>query len=120
MNAITSSDKRLNVGLIGYGLGGATFHAPFIAITPGLHLSAVMTRDPARRAAVAERYPDARLASDLNELLGGTPTLDLIAISSPNATHFPLACAALEAGAHVVVDKPFAACARRWARAASS
>ena len=82
MNAITTSDKPLNVGLIGYGLGGATFHAPFIAITPGLHLSAVMTSDPARRAAVAERYPDARLASDLNELLAGTPRLDLIAISS--------------------------------------
>ena len=61
MNAITTSDKPLNVGLIGYGLGGATFHAPFTAITPGLHLSAVMTRDPARRAAVAERYPDAGL-----------------------------------------------------------
>jgi scyllo-inositol 2-dehydrogenase (NADP+) len=108
---MTSPDTPLNVGLIGYGLGGATFHAPFITITPGLHLSAVMTSDPARRAAVAERYPDARLAKDLAELLGGTPKLDLISISSPNATHFPLARAALEAGMHVVVDKPFAATA---------
>lgn len=108
---MTSTGQPLNVGLIGYGLGGATFHAPFITITPGLRLSAVMTSDPARRAAVAERYRDARLANDLNELLGGTPKLDLIAISSPNATHVPLAHAALQAGAHVVVDKPFAATA---------
>src|SRR5512140_2158750 len=108
---MTSTGQPLNVGLIGYGLGGATFHAPFIAITPGLHLSAVMTSDPARRAAVAARYPDARLANNLDELLGTTPKLDLISISSPNATHFPLAHAALEAGAHVVVDKPFAATA---------
>ena len=106
---MVNTDRTLNVGLIGYGLGGATFHAPFISITPGLHLSAVMTSDPARRAAVVERYSHVRLASDLDELLGGTPKLDLISISSPNATHFPLARAALEAGAHVVVDKPFAA-----------
>jgi predicted dehydrogenase len=103
-----NTDRTLNVGLIGYGLGGSNFHAPFISITPGLRLSAVMTSDPARRAAVAERYPDVRLANNLDELLGGTPKLDLISVSSPNATHFPLARASLEAGAHVVVDKPFA------------
>jgi predicted dehydrogenase len=98
----------IEVGLIGYGLGGATFHAPFIATTPGLHLSAVMTSDAARRSAATERYPDARVVSTLDELLGGAPRLDLIAISTPNATHVPLARAVLESGRHVVVDKPFA------------
>jgi predicted dehydrogenase len=105
----TLGDRPLEVGLIGYGLGGATFHAPFIATTPGLHLSAVMTGDRARRSAAEQRYSGVRVAGDLDALLGGSPKVDVVAISTPNATHFPLACAALEAGRHVVVDKPFAA-----------
>ncbi len=103
--------QSLNVGLIGYGLGGATFHAPFITRTPGLHLATVMTSDPARQAAVRERFPDAGIAANLDELLATQP--DLVAISSPNATHYPLAKAVLEAGAHIVVDKPFAATAEQ-------
>ena len=97
------------VGLIGFGVGGATFHAPFIASTPGLRLSAVMTNDPARRRAVAQEYPDTRIVGTIDALLALTPQLDLIAISSPNASHFPLAVAVLDAGKHVVVDKPFSA-----------
>lgn len=103
-----ASDRPTEVGLIGYGLGGATFHAPFIAATPGLHLAAVMTTDPARRHGVEERYPDTKVVATIDELLAFTPKLELMAISSPNASHYPLAKAALEAGRHVVVDKPFA------------
>jgi scyllo-inositol 2-dehydrogenase (NADP+) len=103
-----ASDRPTEVGLIGYGLGGATFHAPFIAATPGLRLAAVMTSDPARRHGVTERYPQARVVAGVDELLRVTPALELIAISSPNDSHYPLARAALDAGRHVVVDKPFA------------
>jgi scyllo-inositol 2-dehydrogenase (NADP+) len=102
------SDHPAEVGLIGFGLGGATFHAPFISSTPGLRLAAVMTGDSARRRAVEQHYPDARVVGDVDALLALTPSLDLIAISSPNDSHYPLAHAALEAGKHVVVDKPFA------------
>ena len=101
-------DRPTEVGLIGYGLGGATFHAPFISATPGLRLAAVMTSDPARRRGVLERYPDTKLVAGIDELLALSPPLELIAISSPNASHYPLARAALEAGRNVVVDKPFA------------
>ena len=97
------SKDTLNVGLIGYGLGGATFHAPFITRTPGLRLATVMTSDPARQAAVRERYPDAGTAANLDELLATKP--DLVAISSPNATHYPLAKAALEADARLGVGE---------------
>lgn len=103
-----ATDHPTQVGLIGYGLGGATFHAPFIAATPGLRLAAVMTSDPARRHGVEERYPDTKVVATIDELLALSPKLELIAISSPNASHYPLAKAALEAGRNVVVDKPFA------------
>lgn len=101
------SDDPTRVGLIGYGLGGATFHAPFISATAGLRLSAIMTSDPVRRQGVEGRYPDAEVVGGVEDLLALAPRLDLIAISSPNASHYPLARAALEAGRHVVVDKPF-------------
>ena len=102
------SDQPADVGLIGFGLGGATFHAPFIASTPGLRLAAVMTTDPARARTVGQAYEGTRVVGDLEALLALTPAVELIAISTPNASHYPLARAALEAGRHVVVDKPFA------------
>ena len=95
----------LNVGLIGFGLGGATFHAPFISRTPGLRLSVIVTGNEDRRRAASAEYPDATILPDVDALFADPP--DIVAISTPNATHFPLATAALDAGAHVVVDKPF-------------
>ena len=97
-----------SVGLIGYGLGGSAFHAPLVAATPGLRLAAVVTRNESRRAEVKRRYPDARVVDDADALLATAGDLDLVIVSSPNVTHVPYARRALEAGLHVVVDKPFA------------
>ncbi|WP_042420840.1 Gfo/Idh/MocA family oxidoreductase [Streptacidiphilus anmyonensis] len=106
----------LRVGLIGYGLAGAVFHAPLITTTPGLRLDAVVTANPERREQAAARHPQARLLSSAEELwpLG----LDLVVVASPNRTHIPLATAALRAGVPVVVDKPLAATAAEGAELA--
>jgi predicted dehydrogenase len=101
----------LQVGLIGYGLGGSAFHAPLVAATPGLQLAAVVTRDAERRRDVERRYPGTRLVPDVDALWAMAGSLDLVVVTSPNVTHVPYARAALEAGLHVVVDKPFAATA---------
>jgi predicted dehydrogenase len=103
-----ASDRPLEVGLVGFGLGGGSFHAPLIAATPGLRLAAVVTRNAERRHEVGRLYPEARVLSSAVELWAMKPQLDLVVVSTPNATHVPLAHAALESGAHVVVDKPFA------------
>ncbi|HEV2867090.1 MAG TPA: oxidoreductase, partial [Allosphingosinicella sp.] len=87
----------VRVGLIGYGLGGSVFHAPLIRAVKRLTLSAVAT------SRHVEGVPAVR---DPAELIGD-PDIDLVAIASPNDAHFPLAQAALNAGKHVVVDKPF-------------
>ncbi|WP_282204231.1 Gfo/Idh/MocA family oxidoreductase [Kitasatospora fiedleri] len=103
----------LNVGLIGYGIAGAVFHAPLISTTPGLRLAAVVTSDPERRARVSREHPQAELFADADALRAAAPGLglDLVVVASPNRTHVPLATAALEAGLPVVVDKPLAATA---------
>ena len=88
----------IRVGLAGYGLGGRAFHAPLIRATRGLDLVAIATTKP---------VPDARTVAD-PMALAADPDIDLLVISTPNETHFPLARAALEAGKHVVIDKPFA------------
>ncbi|MFF5207054.1 Gfo/Idh/MocA family oxidoreductase [Streptosporangium sp. NPDC000396] len=97
----------LRVGLIGYGVAGAFFHAPLIAATPGLRLSAVVTGNPERAAEVREKY-GARAVGDAGQVWDSS---DLIVVASPNRTHVPLAEAALKAGLPVVVDKPLAATA---------
>jgi len=102
------TNPPIRVALIGYGLAGASFHAPFITTTPTLALRAIVTRDPERRARAAHDYPEARLVEDADALWAQANDLDLVVVATPNRTHVPLARAALEAGLAVVVDKPFA------------
>jgi scyllo-inositol 2-dehydrogenase (NADP+) len=78
----------IHTALIGRGLGGSVFQAPLIRACEGLQL--------ARWVGAAEAH-EAAVAADV----------ELVVVSTPNAFHFPLARAALEAGKHVVVDKPF-------------
>ena len=84
-----SLGMTIRVALLGRGMAGTVFHAPLIRAVPALELAAVAGSADAA-AAIA------------------SPDIDLVVVATPNATHFPLAAAALEAGKHVVVDKPFA------------
>jgi len=97
--------RPVQVGLIGFGYAGQTIHAPLIATTPGLQLAAVSSRDAARVAAALG--PQVRVHASAEALLADA-ALELVVIASPNPTHAPLAAAALAAGRHVVIDKPFA------------
>ena len=92
----------IRTGIIGYGLSGRVFHAPFIQGLPEFELSAVCSRQP---DAVLERYPETHVVADAGQLIA-SPELDLIIITAPNALHFPLAEAALEAGKDVLLEKP--------------
>ncbi|MFC0139046.1 oxidoreductase [Erwinia mallotivora] len=96
------SDK-IRVGLVGYGFASKTFHAPLIAGTSGMELAVVSSSDAAK---VHADWPSVSVVADPQTLFDD-PTLQLIVIPTPNDTHFPLAKAALNAGKHVVVDKPF-------------
>ncbi|KOC90849.1 oxidoreductase [Winslowiella iniecta] len=96
------SDK-VRVGLVGYGFASKTFHAPLIAGTSEMELAAVSSSDAAK---VHADWPAMQVVSDPQALFDD-PTIQVIVIPTPNDTHFPLAKAALNAGKHVVVDKPF-------------
>jgi scyllo-inositol 2-dehydrogenase (NADP+) len=81
----------VRTGLIGHGLGGKAFHEPLIRASEGLELACIAT---------------SRSSPDPAGLIAN-PDIDLIIISTPNHSHYPLAEAALAAGKHVVIDKPF-------------
>ncbi|MFZ2998582.1 oxidoreductase [Sphingobium sp.] len=95
---------RLRVGLIGYGMAGRVFHAPLVRAVPDLDLVAIAT---SRHDEVAALDPAIGCVADPQDIFAD-PTIDLVVIATPSATHAPLAAQALQAGKHVVVDKPFA------------
>lgn len=96
---------EIGVGIVGYGLGGRVFHAPFVSAVPGLRLKAVMT---SRVAELAAAYPGLRVELSLDGLLADS-SIRLVVVSTPNETHAQIAKRCLEAGRHVVIDKPFSA-----------
>ncbi|MDR6127386.1 Gfo/Idh/MocA family oxidoreductase [Sphingomonas sp. SORGH_AS_0438] len=99
------TQPSIATGLIGFGLAGSAFHAPLIAATPGLRLAGIAS---SQGAAVAAAWPDVPVFADPAALIAD-PSIELVVIATPNASHAPLARAALAAGRHVVIDKPFVA-----------
>jgi scyllo-inositol 2-dehydrogenase (NADP+) len=96
---------EVGVAVIGFGLAGQVFHAPFVSAVPGLRLEAIVQRkgDEAGKA-----YPAVRILRSVEEALKDA-AVQLVVVGTPNETHFDLAKQALLAGKHVVIDKPFAA-----------
>lgn len=95
--------QPIRVGLAGFGISATVFHAPFFITMPEYELVAVLERT---KNESQKKYPFVRVVSSIEELVAD-PSIDLIVITTPNETHFPYTQAALQAGKHVVVEKPF-------------
>jgi predicted dehydrogenase len=102
------SDQPLRVAIVGYGLAGSVFHAPLIAATPGMTVSAVVTSNAERAEQARLGYDGVRVFASVDEVWPRADEIDLVVIATPNRLHAPLAHAAIAAGIAVVVDKPFA------------
>ncbi len=100
----------ISVGVVGCGYWGPNLIRNF-AENEGAVLRWVCDKDARHLSKVARRYPVARASSDYEELLAD-PRLDAVVIATPVATHYDFARRALEAGKHVLVEKPFTASAR--------
>lgn len=94
---------KIRTGLAAYGMSGQVFHAPFISTNPHFVLSVVTerTKDLSR-----QRYPDVGIVRSYEELID-REELDLIIVNTPDNTHYEYTRRALEAGKHVIVEKPF-------------
>jgi predicted dehydrogenase len=97
--------KRLAVGIIGCGYWGPNLIRNFSA-GPDTEVVAACDANPARLEAVAKINGQMQLVGSVDQLL--ELPLDAVAIATPVSTHFPLAQRCLEAGLHVMVEKPLA------------
>ena len=95
--------KVISAALASYGMSGFVFHAPFLHLHKGYQLKKVLERTQMRSA---EKYPYVEIARTYDEIISD-PEIDLVIVNTPDHLHFSMAEAALHAGKHVVVEKPF-------------
>ena len=94
----------MRFGLLGTGYWAAETHAAALVAAPGTTLAGVWGRDPAKAAALADRY-GIRPYEDVDELIAA---VDAVAIALPPHVQAPLAARAARAGKHLFLDKPLA------------
>lgn len=95
--------KTFNVAIVGFGLSGKVFHAPFIHAHKGFQLHTIVTSG----LEAGLKYPDARIVKDI-KIVMDDPSIDVVSICTPNEYHFEHAKYALESGKHVILEKPVA------------
>ena len=93
----------IRAGVIGFGVAGRIFHAAVVDAVPGLELACIVQRHGDE---AAEAHPGVTIYRDAQQAFDD-PSIQLIIIATPNDIHYDLGRRALEAGKHVVIDKPF-------------
>ncbi|MCD4730132.1 MAG: Gfo/Idh/MocA family oxidoreductase [Bacteroidales bacterium] len=97
------SEKAIQTGIIGFGLSGRVFHAPFLHIHHGFEIKKIVERNKEESKSI---YQYVQVVDDYNELLNDSE-IELIVVCTPNTLHFAIVQQSLKAGKHVVVEKPF-------------
>ena len=99
--------KNLRIGLVGVGAAAQVNHIPALKKIEDLELVALCDRDPEKVARVAQKFQIPRSYTRFEELLGDDE-IQAIDICTPNFLHAPMAMSALEAGKHVLCERPLA------------
>jgi myo-inositol 2-dehydrogenase / D-chiro-inositol 1-dehydrogenase len=106
MRTATMSRNRIRFGLVGFGAWGR-HHAQAIAEQPEAELVAIVAPSEESRIAAAEAHPGTRIFGDHREMLAAGP-LDIVDVVTPSHTHLPIATDVLNAGRHLLLEKPMA------------
>ena len=96
-------NKIIKTGICSYGMSGKLFHAPFIESHPGFELIAIVERHKNDSRA---RYPNSKLCRSVDELINDE-SIELIIVNTPVQTHYDISTQAINAGKHIIVEKPF-------------
>lgn len=97
----------MRIGVVGYGTGGQHFHTPFIAAAEGCELAGIVARAEATVARARADWPDVPVFPSLTAMIEAG-ACDAVTITTPPHTRRDLVLEAMDAGLHVVADKPFA------------
>ena len=95
-------NTQIKTGILSFGMSGRVFHAPFIHTNPHFNLVAVVERST---KTAHKLYPTVKSYDSISELLADE-SIELVIVNTPNYTHFQFAKEALEAGKHVLLEKP--------------
>ena len=95
--------KIIQTAIVGYGLSGRYFHAPFLHVHPGFRVIKVLER---KGETSKEFFPKAEVVRDLESIIND-PKIHLVVIATPNDLHYPMVKSCLQKGKHVVIEKPF-------------
>lgn len=93
-------NKPVKTALLSYGMSGYVFHGPLLSAHPGFEIAAVFHRS---HKPVAHRFP---VVYDMKDILNDD-SIELVIVNTPNEKHYEHAEMALNAGKHVIVEKPF-------------
>ena len=95
--------NKINVGIASYGMLGMIFHAPLLHTHPGFEIKKILQR---KGDTSGKRYGYINVAKSYKELLND-PDIKIIIVNTPDHTHYEFTKESLEAGKHVIVEKPF-------------
>jgi scyllo-inositol 2-dehydrogenase (NADP+) len=101
MERVSSTFQKINTAILSYGMSGEIFHLPLLEAHPGFEVKAIWHRS--RDKKIEHSYP---VVHTIDAILADK-SIDLVIVNTPNDTHFDYAAQALNAGKHVVVEKPF-------------
>lgn len=87
-------------------MSAKVFHIPFVTTIPQFKLHAIVQRSPKDGNSAPADHPEAKHYTDVKDLIAD-PEVDVIIVTTPPDNHFELTKAALEAGKHVLTEKPF-------------
>lgn len=105
MAATAASTSKARIAVVGAGWWATTAHIPAVQADPNAELVAICDRDPEKLKAAAAAYGVTTTYTDLDEMLAHTQ-LDGAIVVTNHASHYVVAKRCLEAGLHVVIDKP--------------
>ncbi|MFO7670693.1 MAG: Gfo/Idh/MocA family oxidoreductase [Bacteroidales bacterium] len=93
----------INTALCSYGMSGLIFHGPLLQSHPGFKIVKILERS---KEDSKGRHPGAGIVTSYDAILED-PQVELVIVNTPDHLHFEMAARALNAGKHVVVEKPF-------------
>ena len=98
----------ISTALLSYGMSGLVFHGPLLKVHPGFSLSTIVQRKSSIAPAL---FPKAKIVQQVDEVIQD-PSIELVVVNTPNETHYEFSRKALEAGKHIIVEKPFTVTAK--------
>lgn len=94
---------KINTAIASYGMSGIVFHGPLLENHEGFSISKILERNLSNSEG---RHPGAKIVRKYEDILND-PAIELVIVNTPDYLHYEMALSALNAGKHIVVEKPF-------------